>query len=116
MTSIFFKHPCLDFRRQDLNQDLKGTPAGRVPVLGEYGGLGYAVDGHRWSQHNEWGYGEKEVNRNPDARLQKDKTVGSLFGIFKTSPEINLGMLLTWLVADLLQRHPNSTTVQTLVI
>eukprot|EP00913_Durusdinium_trenchii_P014833 g13910.t1 len=39
---------------------------GRVPVLGEYGGLGYAVEGHRWSQHHEWGYGEKEVNRNPE--------------------------------------------------
>ncbi|CAK9116951.1 unnamed protein product [Durusdinium trenchii] len=40
--------------------------SGRVPVLGEYGGLGYAVEGHRWSQHHEWGYGEKEVNRNPE--------------------------------------------------
>lgn len=44
------------------------TP-GRVRVLGEYGGLGYAVEGHRWSAYNEWGYGEKEVNRDPAAWL-----------------------------------------------
>lgn len=47
---------------------------GRVPVLGEYGGLGYAVEGHRWSQHHEWGYGEKEVNRNPAARIGEVQT------------------------------------------
>lgn len=39
------------------------TVGGRVPALGEYGGLGYAVEGHGWSSYNSWGYGEKQVNR-----------------------------------------------------
>ena len=39
-----------------------------MPVLGEYGGLGYAVEGHQWSS-TAWGYGEKEVNRDPAAGL-----------------------------------------------
>eukprot|EP00930_Biecheleria_cincta_P003538 TRINITY_DN104477_c0_g1_i1.p1 TRINITY_DN104477_c0_g1~~TRINITY_DN104477_c0_g1_i1.p1 ORF type:complete len:712 (+),score=61.76 TRINITY_DN104477_c0_g1_i1:131-2137(+) len=36
----------------------------RVRVLGEYGGLGYAIEGHEWSQHGAWSYGEKKPNRN----------------------------------------------------
>ncbi|CAE7199168.1 unnamed protein product [Symbiodinium natans] len=40
--------------------------AGRVPALGEYGGVGYAVEGHRWSSHGAWGYGEKQVNHRQD--------------------------------------------------
>ena len=39
---------------------------GRIPVLGEYGGLGCAIDGHLWS-HTAWGYGDKEVNRDVEA-------------------------------------------------
>ena len=29
-----------------------------INVLGEYGGLGYPVDGHLWKQENNWGYGK----------------------------------------------------------
>eukprot|EP00439_Symbiodinium_sp_Y106_P053143 s1271_g7.t1 len=43
--------------------DSADAKAGRVPALGEYGGLGYAVEGHGWSSYNSWGYGEKQVNR-----------------------------------------------------
>jgi hypothetical protein len=48
-----------------------------VPVLGEYGGLGYAVEGHQWSS-TAWGYGEKEVNRDPVTGLGTD----ALFDVF----------------------------------
>ena len=50
------------------NPPYRSTLPGRVPVLGEYGGLGYAVEGHQWSS-TAWGYGEKEVNRDPAAGL-----------------------------------------------
>ncbi|CAE7267449.1 lacZ [Symbiodinium pilosum] len=39
--------------------------AGRIPALGEYGGVGYAVDGHCWSSRT-WGYGEKRVKQSRD--------------------------------------------------
>ena len=48
---------------------LREKSPGRARVLGEYGGLGYAVEGHQWSS-TAWGYGEKEVNRDPAAGNQ----------------------------------------------
>lgn len=29
-----------------------------VNVLGEYGGIGYPVDGHLWKKDKNWGYGD----------------------------------------------------------
>ena len=28
----------------------------QIDVLGEYGGIGYAVPGHLWQESNNWGY------------------------------------------------------------
>ena len=59
--------------------------AGRVPALGEYGGVGYAVEGHRWSSHGAWGYGEKQVNHRQDAcksLVKQDCSVRSCYQLF----------------------------------
>ncbi|CAJ1353506.1 unnamed protein product [Effrenium voratum] len=51
---------------------------GRIPVLGEYGGLGCAIDGHLWS-HTAWGYGDKEVNRDVEVlAVGLEKLLGRL--------------------------------------
>ena len=34
-----------------------------VNVLGEYGGIGYPVEGHLWLQDRNWGYGEVMHNQ-----------------------------------------------------
>ncbi|CAJ1452601.1 unnamed protein product [Effrenium voratum] len=52
--------------------------SGRIPVLGEYGGLGCAIDGHLWS-HTAWGYGDKEVNRDVEVlAVGLEKLLGRL--------------------------------------
>eukprot|EP00928_Gymnodinium_smaydae_P082959 TRINITY_DN66221_c0_g1_i1.p1 TRINITY_DN66221_c0_g1~~TRINITY_DN66221_c0_g1_i1.p1 ORF type:complete len:346 (-),score=45.44 TRINITY_DN66221_c0_g1_i1:441-1337(-) len=38
---------------------LGNSVGGRVPVLGEYGGLGFVMEGHEWKAHESWGYGNK---------------------------------------------------------
>lgn len=35
---------------------IETCPQGRVPVLGEFGGLGLALEGHVWTDDGNWGY------------------------------------------------------------
>ncbi|MBR6306401.1 MAG: beta-galactosidase, partial [Bacteroidales bacterium] len=41
----------------------------QIDVVGEYGGIGYAVEGHTWNKEGNWGY--KGLCENGDAVLEK---------------------------------------------
>ena len=95
----------LRWKSHDLARPVTVLPTGRVPVLGEYGGLGYAVEGHQWSS-TAWGYGEKEVNRDPVTVLTACFDVF----LFQQNYPTKYGMLkLTKCVEEWYWRFPSQT-------
>ena len=52
--------------------------AGRVNVLGEYGGIGMAIKGHLWSEKGNWGYMPKKK----DGTREKSKVERSSDDVF----------------------------------
>ena len=52
----------------------------QIDVLGEYGGIGWPVDGHLWQPDRNWGYvqyksGEEVLTQYRDYALQLKKTI-----------------------------------------
>ena len=68
------------------NPKMKFRSEGRqIDVLGEYGGIGYVVDGHIWGAEKNWGY--KGLCSSPEEVLQKYEAFAEEF-----IPEVQSGV------------------------
>ena len=59
----------LDSHSYPRPQMLLRSDGRQIDVVGEYGGIGYAVEGHTWNKEGNWGY--KGLCENGDAVLEK---------------------------------------------